>query len=404
MRVSLELQDERLELDLPDEALVGVWDGPSGMTREAGASTFKEVLEHPLDFPPMRQMVVAGDRVAIALDASVNDAPMLIRTMVEVLSECGIDPEETTVVATEGSSLEWRDDVHKGLTLEVHDPADTSNLAYLATTQQGRRIYLNRRLTDADVVIPVGRIGFDPLLGFRGPWSALFPGLSDQDTKAEYRLRFTDDPPGRAVPRARLDEPLEVSWLLGTQFQVGIIPGMAGTARFVVGKTEAVRDRGIEELDRLWSFHAPSRAECVVVGIGCVEGESDLANLAEGLVTASRIVQHGGRIIALSRARGPLGPALHRLIDAGDVKDAASALRGHEADVDFVAARQLARVLGWADVYLLSGLARETVEDLFMVPVDHLDDARRLILRSGSALVVGQAQWTRATADDDQAS
>jgi len=404
MRVSLDFPEERLEIDLPDEALVGVWNGPAGMSRETAASAFKDALGLPLGFPPLRQMVVAGDRVAVALDASVNDAPMLIRTIVEVLAECGVDPEETTIIVTEGSNLEWRDEVQKGLSFEVHDPADTENLAYLATTQQGRRIYLNRRLTDADVVIPVGRIGYDPLLGFRGPWSVLFPGLSDLETMADFRLRYSEDLPGRSTPRERLDEPLEVSWLLGTHLQVGSIPGVAGNARFLVGQTEAVRDRGIEELGQLWSFHPPSRAECVVVSIGSVDGEADLDNLAEGLLTASRIVQHGGRIIALSRARGPLGPAFRRLIGAGDVRNAASALRGYESDVDSVAARQLARVLGWADVYLLSGLDRQTVEDLFMVPMDHLDDARRLILRSGSSLVVGQAQWTRATAEDDRPS
>ena len=47
---------------------------------------------------------------------------------------------------------------------------------YLAATKEGRRIYLNRSVIDADVVIPVGRIGFHPIMGYRGPWSVIFPG------------------------------------------------------------------------------------------------------------------------------------------------------------------------------------------------------------------------------------
>ena len=33
-------------------------------------------------------------------------------------------------------------------------------------------------------------------------------------------------------------------------------------------------------------------------------------------MTATRLVQHGGKIVVLSRARGAIGPSLRRLIDA----------------------------------------------------------------------------------------
>ena len=54
-------------------------------------------------------------------------------------------------------------------------------------------------------------------------------------------------------------------------------------------------------------------------------------------------------------------------------------------------------MLAWADVYLLSGLDREIVEDLSMVPLDHVDEARRLVAKSPSVIVVSQADLTRAT-------
>ncbi|MFO0890104.1 MAG: lactate racemase domain-containing protein [Isosphaeraceae bacterium] len=401
MRVSVDFQDDRLELELPDDALVAAWSGPEGMGQEAEGAAFRDALKAPLEFPPLHQMVVSGDRVAIAIDDSSEGVPSRIAVIAEILEECGVAPEEVTVVGMPGVRPDLGRELPERLAFELHDPGDSSNLAYLATTGQGRRVYLNRRLTDADVVIPIGRIGYDPVLGFRGPWSVIFPGLSDRETQAEHRSWLTEEPHARAVPRPRLDEVLEVSWLLGTEFQIGMIPAARGVYRFVVGRTRAVRDQGVAELERLWSFVAPTRAECVVVGIGGTGRESDLADLAEGLVTASRVVQHGGRIVALSRAVGPLGPGLRRLMDAGDVKDASAALRGHDDDPDSVTARQLARVLGWADVYLMSRLERQTVEDLSMIPLDSLDDARRLILRSGSSLTVARAEWTRATAGDE---
>lgn len=76
-------------------------------------------------------------------------------------------------------------------------------------------------------------------------------------------------------------------------------------------------------------------------------------------------------------------------------------MRGHDADADSVEGRRLAQVLAWADVYLYSGLDRQVVEDLFMVPLDHVDDVRRIVSRSGSCLVVSRADLTRATVRED---
>ncbi len=67
MRVSVEFQQRELELEIPDENLVGVWQPPAGATHLAGVEIVRAVLEAPREFPPLRQTVVPGDRVTIAL-------------------------------------------------------------------------------------------------------------------------------------------------------------------------------------------------------------------------------------------------------------------------------------------------------------------------------------------------
>ncbi len=187
-----------------------------------------------------------------------------------------------------------------------------------------------------------------------------------------------------------------MSWLLGTQFHLGLVPGRSGLAEVWGGLAEPVRDVAKGALDRLWSFRPPTRAECVVAGIGSPGTPAGIDDLVEGLVTAARLVTQGGKVVALSRTQGVIGPSLQRLTDAGDPKNAPAALRGHDSDEDAVAGRRLARVLAWADVYLYSGFDRQVVEDLSMVPIDHLDDARRLVARSSSCLLVSHAELTRA--------
>jgi hypothetical protein len=341
-------------------------------------------------------MVVPGDHVAIALDASLSDVGPILRVVAEILCSSGVDISDVIAVVTPDARSGIAGELPEGMGLEVHHPGHQKRLAYLATTREGRRIYLNRHLTDADVVVPVGRLGYDPILGFRGPWSVIFPSLSDEETVVSHRRQVPDSSPRRPFPPPRLDEPFEVNWLLGTQFQVGVVPGVIGPAQTVAGLAESVRDRGIEALERYWRFESPARAELVLAGIGCPSTAAGIADIVEGLVTASRLVQHGGKIVVLSRAQGSLGPSLQRLVNLDDMKQASAALRGYESDVDSVTARRLAQVLAWADVYLLSGLDPQQVEDLSMTPLDHVEDACRLVSRSHSCLVVSQADLTRA--------
>jgi lactate racemase len=402
MRGSVEFQDEQLELELPDELLVGLWKGPAGVAGAAAVAAIRNILEHPLDFPPVRQAVVPGDRVAIALDSSLGEVGPVLSVLVDLLCQSGVDRGDVTVVASPGAGASLPEHVPRGVAFELHYPEDQSRLAYLATTKEGRRIYLNRHVTDADVVIPVGRLGYDPILGYRGPWGTIFPGLSDQQTRASYRQKLADDTPEQLIPRPEFDEAFEVSWLLGTQFHLGLLPGRSGLAEAWGGLADRVRDSAIGAIDRLWSFRPPTRAECVVAGIGSPHVPTGIDELVEGLVTASRLVTHGGKIVALSRTQGIIGPSLQRLTEAGDPKNALAALRGHDADPDSVAGRRLARVLSWADVYLYSGIDRQTVEDLSMVPIDHLDDARRLLARSSSCILLSHADLTRGTVVEEE--
>jgi lactate racemase len=406
MHVSVSFQDERLDFELPEERVVATWSAPAGLEPALAVEAIRDALETPWDFPPLRQMIVPGDRVVIALDSSISHAAPVLEVLGQTLRDAGVEPDGITVLTPAARPPAVDEAAIPGGSLVVHDSRDRSQLAYLAATKEGRRVYLNRLLTDADVVIPVGRLGYDPILGHRGPWSVLFPDLSERETIDAYRGRLPNEPEGHtgARTRANLDESFEVSWLLGSQFHLGVVPGSAGPAAFVAGRENAVRERGIAALDRYWKLEACSRAELVVVGIGGPGNKATIDDLAEGVARACVLVQHGGKIVALSRAKGSIGPSLQSLIATEDPKQRAAALRGHEGDDDFLAAHRLARALAWADVFVLSGLEPDVLDDLSMVALDNPEQARRLVAKSGSCSFVSQAERTWALVSSENES
>ena len=405
MRIVVEYQGDGLEFELSEERLVASWCGPKGMDPSKNQLAFSSALENPRDFPPIRHLVVPGDKVVIAMDSMLPCADMVVKELGRVFGESGVMPEDLTFITT-AVAPRIADSIPKGESLiKVHDPDDRSGLAYLATTEKGHRVYLSRVLTDADVVVPVGEVRHDRAFGYRGPWSVVFPCMSDRETLRDARKGNVGSPGEASRPpeRSVLNEFFEVNWLLGTQFHIGILPGADGLLEVFAGREVTVRDRSIESLNRLWTFQAPARAEVVVGGVGCPGRLSTIEDLADAFATAMKLVQHGGKIILLSRASGPIGPSLRRLMDAEDPRRSAELLRGHEASEDYVVARKLADALAWADLFLYSALEPQDVEQLSIVPLDRAEQSRRLVANSSSATLVSHVDFTFASVADEDA-
>src|SRR5262245_9933179 len=131
MRASVDFQDERLELDLPDDLIVGMWEGPRGFSAEALQAAMRDVIERPLDFPPFSQMFVPGDRITIALDASLSGVRPILDTLRQSLHDSGIIDDDISVVATPGAQAGIAGQLPERIKVHVHTPDDPSQMAYL---------------------------------------------------------------------------------------------------------------------------------------------------------------------------------------------------------------------------------------------------------------------------------
>jgi hypothetical protein len=139
----------------------------------------------------------------------------------------------------------------------------------------------------------------------------------------------------------------------------------------------------------------------VVVGVGQRDEPATFETLAAGLFTATKLVRRGGKIVVLSRASGRIGPALKALSEADNPRDVASLLRNHESADDYLFAHQLAASLAWADIFLLSALSSQVVEDMFSVALETPEQARRLVAQSASCLFVSRADLTSAVVSNE---
>jgi nickel-dependent lactate racemase len=357
-------------------------------------------LRGPRDFPALTQAVLADDRIVIALDDHTPAAPALIRGCWDVLAD-RLEPDNLLILqqATDGAAdpadprSELPDAVAGRVQLVRHNAHDSKNRAYLASSTAGERIYLARQLVEADFVICVGSIGYDPLLGFRGTNSALYPGLSTAEAIRKARGQGHDElsPDDSRILRQTIDE---VGWLLGIQFALQVVPAAGtGVAHVLAGASDAVFAHGKQLLAELWEVAVGERAETVVVGIDDLGNGQGWPAVAAALHTARQLVVQNGRIVVLSQIDSSLTPGLEMIRDSRTPRDALQPLRLTTPD-DVVAATQIAKAIDWANVYLQSCLEDDLVEDLFMIPWSDTAQSHRLVEASQSLTFIESAQHT----------
>lgn len=378
--------DKAQQIDADPSRLDVAFEGPPGLPTDRVVQAVRAALESPVGFPGLSTAVVPGDKVALALGDRLPSAREVLAAVVGILTDGGIDLGAITAVAPSLPEGGWGAILPEGVAGVVHDPDDDTANAYLAATSTERRIYLNQALIDADFVLPIGVFGVDPSLGLGGPWSALFPGLAGAES------RKVD-----ARPEAAVVEVGEVGWLLGVQLQLGLLPGVEGLADALAGTADGLRAAGETAIASRWTARSPRRSAVVVAGIGGPGRSATLEDLARGLSTAAALCRRGGKIVALSEVGGPLGPALSMLA----ANEGRSLPREARAHADGPAAQAVANALAWADVYLLSRLDEQVVEDLGIIALAAPTEAARLARSAESLAIVSQADRAGATALED---
>jgi nickel-dependent lactate racemase len=387
-----------VQLDLPAGALLAECSLPRGEPLGDLSGAVAQALASPLDYPPLVLGTTPSDRVVVALDQGVPRAAQLVAAVVQCVAHGGVDPDGIAVLRTKadagtgapdpGAALPK--DLQARVTLQTHDPKDRNRLAYLARSHSGEPILLNRALTDADLVLPIGSISSRRAPGYHGVHGAVYPTFSDERTLDRFRspdllMR------GRDQKKRLVRECNEVGWLLGINFTIQVVPGSGDEILHVLaGQSASVRRRGWELYQSAWNCSVPHRASLVVAGIEGSACQQTWQNVGQALAAAAALAEDGGAIALCCDLEAAPGPGVQRLMRARSRLDALRQIQ-RELPEDALVAAQIARTLARRHVYLLSRLEPEIVEDLNLAPLADPEDVARLARRHASCIVLSNA-------------
>ncbi|MGE5194476.1 MAG: lactate racemase domain-containing protein [Deltaproteobacteria bacterium] len=365
------------------------------------AEKVRKALTTPLDFPSLVQVCVPGDQVVVALDRHIPGAAEMIVEVWGLLEQRGVDAAAVRILqpaALDGvplvdPRLGLPEAIRREVQWTVHDPTDPKRHAYLAATARGERIYLARELVDADVVLSVGMIAYDPVLGYRGTNSVFYPGLSNTEAIARSRgeghseLGPDDERPLRQI----IDE---IAWLLGTQFSVQVLPAAGGGAADVVaGAYDSVFRKGRKLLAQHWRVALAERADVVLAAVDADSAGHGWDQIGAALATARNLVAKGGKIVLLSELDAEPEIGIELIRKSHSPRSALQPIR-KQAPLDMIPATQFASAADWARVYLVSRLPSGMVDELFMVPLENDREVAKLLAGDDSCVILGSAQHT----------
>lgn len=367
----------------------------------------RTALDAPLDYPAVREWVFPGDSVAIVLQEDIAAPQVVLRGVCEHLISLGYSIEDVSAVIApsmagcfgiEPSQLvQTESEIANGepprlfpvalndennatsddeitIGIQVHDQANQYGLAYLAANAAGDAIHVNRRLVDADVLIPVGH----PVGGIADDaHDCIYPVFGSTSRVSEYRKRSGSVNDRRAEIR-------QVGETLGSFFLVQVLTGPSGDIIDVVaGAREPVTDRCDALAKEIWNIQAIEHAHTAIATIESSGRDQTWDDFTNAVLSASQAASGSGPIIVWSE------------LEVAPERGVRKAIQSQFSDTDQAklskTQKLLASVVAERPLFLRSNLPQSTVEELGMGYLADESDVLRIAEKADSGILIRNA-------------
>lgn len=368
------------EVEVPEQNLIGELHAnevPVGLTGEAEV---RRALENPIGSPRLKDIVHAGETVAIVTSDVTRPMPtkLVMPALLDELYAGGVCKEDITLVFALGSHRHQTDEERQRLAGERawneircvdSDPDDC--IGY-GTTSRGTPVDITRVVAQADRRICLGNIEYHYFAGYSGGAKAIMPGAS---TRAAIQANHSRMILPEAKAGALEDNPVrldieEAGAMVGIDFIVNVVLSEhKEILKAVAGDVTKAHREGCRFLDTLYRKELSAPADIVLVSQGGAPKDLNLYQTQKALDNAKHAVRDGGVIILIGSCKEGLGektfeewmttaPTAHSLIERIERE---FRLGGHKAAA-------IAMVLERAEVDLVSELDDDFVRSIFLNP------------------------------------
>ena len=416
MKIDLGFGSGVQSVTLPDENILAVLEANPVEYKLTGTDEVRRALREPIGAAPLREIVHAGETVAIVTSDITRPCPTwkMLPPVLEELFAAGIRPENITVTFALGSHRHHTEEEHKKLMGESYGlvacrDSDGVNCTHLGVTKRGTPVDIDTAVASADRRICFGNIEYHYFAGYSGGAKAIMPGVSTREAIQSNHSRMVEAAAcaGKLAGNPVREDIEEAAAIYGVDYIVNVVLDAHKEIVYAVAGdvTKAHRD-GCRFLDGLYRKTIPHRADIVLVSQGGAPKDLNLYQVQKALDNAKHAVRPGGIIVLVGSCREGLGEKVFEqwMLEAEKPDDLIKRVRenfrlgGHKAAAS-------AMVLQNAEIDLVSELEPEFVKQIFLQPYQTaqaaLDHAFAKLGRDASVIVMPYGGSTLPHAENE---
>ena len=373
----------QLEVPIATEKSLAYWNSSAQIPSQDLGAAITHSLKNPVEFPPIETAIIPDDKVCLAIEPDLPQLPEVVCEVVNYLVQESVLPRNIDVLVAGQTDctqpvtaqLTACNEEFKKVNVVHHDPVQQDQVAYLAAAKNGEPIYLNRILSDADVVIPIC-VAKPDKSDWRSEIEYIYPRLSNAPTIASFREREQNGV-SKSTSQACLDDAQEAIRNLGVLLNVQIVPGPNHqVGQVIAGERKAAIAAAQQAVHRTWHREVKSECDLVVADIGSARGQRSWSEVLDVASRFSKVLASGGSIVICTRFGSRRNTTL---------KNAPTLSKRDRKRVE--------QLLEDCHIYLYSDLTQDDVESLGFGFIDSNDDIEHLAGQAKNCLVVPDADW-----------
>jgi len=322
-KFSLKYGKTSLNFELPEEQLLFEIKGCKTAPIQDVAGFYRRALDHPIDAPPLKQLIAPDHRVAVIVSDITrawqrNDITLPI--LLDYLNDAGLPDDHVTIVIgvgahrpnTESEFIELCSaEVCHRVRVVNHNAWD-GNMTYLGKTSRGTEVAVNPIVAEADRLILTGGVIYHYMAGFGGGRKSVLPGAASLRTIQHNHLLALTDKIGGGSNRLCAsgittgnplhEDMMEVAAFLKPDFLINVVPNLDGElAGIFTGNWVSAWMEACNMVKQIYGVRIPQKADIVIATAGGYPKDINLYQSQKTIDNASYAMKPGGVAIILAQ-------------------------------------------------------------------------------------------------------
>jgi nickel-dependent lactate racemase len=309
------------KVDLPEEHIIYDLHGKEVVVEKDIAAAALKAIRNPIDSKPLAEIVKPGEKVAIVVsdETRLCYTDQFLPVIVQELNDKGIPDSDIDIVIATGTHraqtseediLVLGEAIVKRFRVHQHDCRDTENLVYMGTTSRGNKVYINKVVANADIVIATGAVTLHPMAGFGGGRKAIVPGVAGLDTINHNHVLALAEKPGDGcnpnVTTAKLEgnpfheDLMECVEFIDPDFLLDVVlTSEGGLYEVVAGNWKTAFYKGCKDLLEISGIPIREQADVVIASGGGYPKDINLYQGTKSHMNVDAAVKPGGIAIIM---------------------------------------------------------------------------------------------------------